>query len=164
MASIPCPPARGTRATQRGATLIVLLVTLVVITLLALSGVRSTMMDERMAGNARDRDKAFQAAEAAVQACLAKVEASDFTGLTRLTPASSSDTPVWEVAANWADDAANSFEVRLAASGTAADSGLARNARCMVETLGANNYRVTGRATGASASTLVMLQATYSQD
>jgi len=159
-----CPrPSRALPA-QRGATLIILLVTLVVITMLALSTVRSTMMDEKMAGNARDRDKAFQAAEAAVQGCLAKVEANDFAGIVKLTPATSPEPAVWEVEANWADGAAHSYEVRLTASGVASESGLSRNARCMVEWLGANNYRVTGRATGASSSTLVMLQATYSQD
>jgi type IV pilus assembly protein PilX len=164
MTSNPCLQRARAPLAQRGATLIILLVTLVVITMLALSTVRSTMMDEKMAGNARDRDKAFQAAEAAVQTCLNKVEANDFAGIVTLTPATSPATAVWDVDANWADGAANSHEVRLTASGVPADSGLSRNARCMVEWLGANNYRVTGRATGASASTLVMLQATYSQD
>lgn len=151
------PPARA----QRGATLIILLITLVVITLLSVTTIRSTVMDEKMAGNSRDRNKAFQAAEAAVQACLAKIDASDFAGITRLDPATSPAPPVWEVAANWADKA---YEVRLTASGVPADSGLAQNPRCMVESLSGKSWRVTGRAVGGSDSSVVVLQATYSQE
>jgi type IV pilus assembly protein PilX len=117
-----------------------------------------------MAGNARDRDKAFQAAEAAVQACLDKIEDNDFTGIVRHTPSTPPAAAVWDVETNWADASPNSLEVRLTTSGVPGDSGLSRNPRCLVEWLGANNYRVTGRATGASASTLLVLQATYSQD
>jgi type IV pilus assembly protein PilX len=141
---------------QRGVTLIVTLVMLVLITLVGVSSIRNSTMDERMAGNSRDRDKAFQAAEAAVQTCLAAIQAETYAG-TPLTPAASNATPVWEVAANWAN--ANSVEVNL---GTAAR--LAAQPRCMYESLGTDSYRVTGRAVGASTLTVVMLQATYSKE
>ena len=153
------PPSR-----QRGATLIILLITLVVIVLLALSNIRSTVMDERMAGNARDRNKAFQAAEAAVQACLAKIDSNDLSGIEKLQPVEAPGTPVWDVESNWNDNATNSIEITLTASGLAKDSGLAKNPRCMVETLSASSYRVTGRGVGGSESSVVVLQATYSQE
>jgi type IV pilus assembly protein PilX len=53
---------------QRGATLAVALMFLVVLTLLSVSSVRTATMQERMAGNNRDRNLAFQAAESALRA------------------------------------------------------------------------------------------------
>jgi type IV pilus assembly protein PilX len=54
---------------QRGAaTLIMVMVLLVVITLIGLSGMRGTVMEERMSASTRDRGLAFQAAEAALRA------------------------------------------------------------------------------------------------
>jgi type IV pilus assembly protein PilX len=141
---------------ERGATLIVLLVMLVIVTLLTLSSLRSTTQEERMAGNFRDRDRAFQAAEAAVQTCLAQLKNSTFTG-TKLAPvaATSASAPAahWDTA--WTN--ANSTAV------TVTNAKLASDPRCMVETLG-GGFRVTGRAVGADADTVVMLQATYTLD
>jgi type IV pilus assembly protein PilX len=143
---------------QRGATLIITLVMLVLITLLSVSTIRTSTMDEKMAGSFRDRDKAFQAAEAAVQSCLAKLQTETYTG-TPLTPAAATATPNWEVAANWSNT--NSVAVDL--GGTAK---LAAQPRCMYEALGAGsgNYRVTGRAVGGSSLTEVILQVTYSSE
>jgi len=57
-----------TRKHQTGASLIVSLMLLVVLTLLGLSGMQSTIMQERMSNNVRDKELAFQAAESAVRA------------------------------------------------------------------------------------------------
>lgn len=141
---------------QRGTALIMTLVMLVLITLIGVSSIRASTMDEKMAGHSRDRDKAFQAAEAAVQWCLSQLNAETYTG-TPLTPAAATATPVWEIDSNWTN--ANSIEVNLGS-----DARLAQQPRCMYEELGAGSgsFRVTGRAVGASALTVVMLQATYS--
>ena len=143
---------------QRGVTLIITLVMLVLVTLVIVSTVRTSTMDEKMAGNARDRDKAFQAAEAAVQSCIAKLQSSTYTG-TPLTPAAFNATPNWEVAANWGN--ANSVVVVVADDLTSAK--LSSQPRCMYEALvaGSGNYRITGRALGGSSLTEVILQATY---
>lgn len=53
---------------ERGAALITGLIFMVVLTLLAMAAMRTTLLEERMAGNARDVDLAFQAAEAALRA------------------------------------------------------------------------------------------------
>jgi type IV pilus assembly protein PilX len=53
---------------QRGVVLIVALVVLLVLTLLGISSMQGTVMEERMAGNMYDRNLAFQAAEAALRA------------------------------------------------------------------------------------------------
>jgi type IV pilus assembly protein PilX len=54
-------------AKQRGAVLIVSLILLLIMTILALSGSQIVRMQERMAGNVRDTDLAFQGAEAALR-------------------------------------------------------------------------------------------------
>jgi type IV pilus assembly protein PilX len=56
-------PASGR---QRGAALIISLLILILLTILGLSSMQTTNMEERMASNARDREIAFQAAEAAL--------------------------------------------------------------------------------------------------
>lgn len=55
------------RGSQTGATLIISLILLVVLTLLGLSGMQSTVMQERMSNNVRDKNLSFQAAESAVR-------------------------------------------------------------------------------------------------
>lgn len=62
---------------SRGVVLIVSLLLLVVLTLLAAMGMRGTLMQEKMAGNMRDRDVAFQAAESAVRAAEKWLSARD---------------------------------------------------------------------------------------
>lgn len=52
---------------QRGAVLVVSLILLLVMTILAIAASQGTRMQERMSGNMRDSDLAFQAAEAALR-------------------------------------------------------------------------------------------------
>ena len=61
-------------STNRGAVLVIGLVVLLVITLIAVTGMETTVLQERMAGNMRQNDLALQAAEAALQAGLAYIE------------------------------------------------------------------------------------------
>ncbi len=53
---------------QQGAVLIVSLIFLIVMTLIGLSSMQSTIVEEKMAGNMRDQSIAFQAAETALRA------------------------------------------------------------------------------------------------
>ncbi len=149
-------PLHSKRA-QGGATLIITMVMLVLITMVCVSTIRTSTVDEKMAGAGRDRDKAFQAAEGAVQQCLNQLKNATYAG-TPLTPAVATSLPNWEVAANWS----NSNSVAIALDST----GLAAQPRCMFEALGAGtgSYRVTGRAVGASSLTEVVLQATYTTE
>lgn len=153
------PPSRPPRA-ARG---IALPMALVILTLLALMGtmaLRSTTVSERVAGNARDRDKAFQAAEAAVQACLDQFEAGAYPAARLLTPPVNAGAQEhWQVEANWTDAGSQSVTLGV-------NPGLAQPPRCMVEVLNATagSVRVTARATGASPDTIVILQATASRE
>ena len=56
-----------TKQHQRGAVLAVSLVILLLMTLIGLSAMQSTSLEERMAGNTRDRNLAFQAAESGIR-------------------------------------------------------------------------------------------------
>lgn len=58
----------GRRSRQSGAVLIIGLILLVVLTLLGVQGMRTNVAQERMAFNMRERNLAFQAAEAALRA------------------------------------------------------------------------------------------------
>lgn len=146
-------PVQRRRSAQQGVSLIITLVMLVVVTLITVSSLRSTTLNERMAGNSRDRQRAFQAAEAAVRLCVDQLNLGTYTG-TKSTPAASGSAPVWEVASNWTDTTSTAVTI----SGTALNA----DPRCLVENLGGGgDYRVTGRAVGGSADTVVILQATF---
>jgi type IV pilus assembly protein PilX len=63
------PPQR-----ERGAVLIVSLIMLLVVTLIAVSSMQGTVMEEKMAGNTRDRNLAFQTAESSLREAETYVE------------------------------------------------------------------------------------------
>lgn len=56
-----------TRRSQQGVVLVVSLIFLLLLSLLGLASIQSATLQERMAGNQRDHDMAFQAAEAALR-------------------------------------------------------------------------------------------------
>mgnify|MGYP001819286891 FL=1 len=57
----------GPQQKEQGAVLIVSLVMLLIVTLIAVSSMQGTVMEEKMAGNTRDRNLAFQTAESALR-------------------------------------------------------------------------------------------------
>ena len=60
--------ARSTRyRPQEGVVLVIGLIFLLIMTLIGVSAIQTTTLDEKMAGNSRDRSLAFQAAEAALR-------------------------------------------------------------------------------------------------
>ncbi len=70
---------------QQGAVLVVSLIMLLVMTLIGLSSMRTTILEEKMAGNFRDSNIAFQAAEAALRDAEGDVVCN---GCTRASPIS----------------------------------------------------------------------------
>ncbi|MBT9568325.1 MAG: hypothetical protein IV085_08505 [Thiobacillus sp.] len=78
------------------------LIFLVVLTLLTLSAIKATSLEERMAGNARDQDVAFQAAEAAIRDAMVNVlptlKTTDFVSASCANGLclNSTTTPVWK--------------------------------------------------------------------
>ena len=73
-------PAIAFRGRQSGAALVVSLIFLLLMTLLSTSSMRSATMQERMAGNTRDYNLGFQAAEAALR------EAENYLQTTAVLP------------------------------------------------------------------------------
>lgn len=79
------PPGIARSSTEQGSTLVLALVILLVLTLIGVAGMRSTSVQEKMASNLRDKDLAFQAAEAALREAeqflqVASLPAFDGTG------------------------------------------------------------------------------------
>ena len=74
------------RGRERGAILIVTLLFLVILTMLGVTAMTGTTMEERMAGNARDGSIALQAAEAALRDARRDINSIPITGGGRGTP------------------------------------------------------------------------------
>lgn len=70
---------------QRGAVLIISMIILLILTLLGVTSMRSSALQERMAGNTRDKHLAFEAAEAAL------IDAEDFLSTIATTGAFDTD-------------------------------------------------------------------------
>lgn len=92
----------NSRTRQSGAVLVVSLILLLVITLIAVSSMQGTALEEKMAGNSLDRNLAFQATESALREAelsiegIASLGGFDGTagrfGLTQLEPSATSTT------------------------------------------------------------------------
>ncbi len=162
-------PKTGMR-TQTGAALAISLIMLLLLTIIGVTAMQSTTMQERMAGNARDRDTAFQYAEAALrdgETYLTAVSVGPFSTTktnTGLYLAKSSGTDWWDDSATWASDGSGSRAGNVGNSqyiveelATATSSGSLE-----VGTVGTSKYfRVTARGIGDSGNAIVMLQSTF---
>ncbi len=176
-------PSIATSAHARGAALVVGLLILLVITIIGLSSMRSTLLEERMAGNLRDRARAFEAAEAALRAAEGWLLSQGSRPLTNSgspyevwtangpDPDTSNATPWWfenTIDAAWWSSNARSHSYYLLPSTPGyvveemqfvPDSGTLNIGTGT--TTGRWFYRITARATGADSATEVLLQSTY---
>jgi len=158
---------------QDGMVLITGLIFMVVLTLIVDASMRTTLLEERMAGNARDTDLAFQAAEAALRAGEEVLNSASLEEFTSTSPAYLSvDTRMdtyWRDTHDWSADAE-------AVTGTI--TGVSAAPRFVIEELrpipAAGNesetfkplldssiFKVTARGVGGNPSTVVVLQSTY---
>jgi type IV pilus assembly protein PilX len=76
---------------QHGAVLVVSLLILLVLTIIGLSGLRASVMEERMASNNQNLTKTFQAAESAVQSTFIKYQPEPDTLVTTSRYGAASD-------------------------------------------------------------------------
>lgn len=167
---------------QDGVALFIALVVLLIITVLGISGLQTTTLEERMAASARDRDVAFQTAEAAlaqgetfVQG-LTVVDLAQFDANTNgLYRPQSGTTADWWDTVDWENDVAlptivtdfgnvaaqPKYIVEYKARVLAGDDSL--NISNVGASVGAPTdiFRITAYGTGGSARANVMLQATY---
>jgi len=166
-------PARFTPlSNQRGVTLIVALIFLAVLMLLGVTVAQNTSMEERMAGNTRDRDLAFQSAEAALKDAETNLNGVYLTnpfdgstpGLIAFDAANATDATYWN-AYNWAGASQTVSTTTL----TTGPGLIAEQPRYVIEKkpntgpVGSpiQHFRVTARGVGGSTSTVVILQAEY---
>ena len=172
----PYPRQTATLGRQKGVTLIVGLLFLALLSLLGLSGMGVSTLEERMAGNTQDRTLGFNAAEAALRDCESVLQGASlpaFDGSNGLyQPAALGATPVWK-SIDW--NAPNTTRVHANPP-----AGVVAAPRCIIEELpaqpntGGNNslaagrplpdagiFRITARGVGAKPGTVVMLQSTY---
>jgi type IV pilus assembly protein PilX len=180
------PPAHGR---QRGVMLIVVMLLLLATTLVALASFRGATLEERMAGNTRERQAAFQAAEAALRDAEVMIS-SDTDGpfrplrsgafsttcagkLCRSSPAA----PLWSGfgEADWAagnDTKSWAYGEVTDPAGTAALQGVAAPPRYVVEYQGTAQpiepgkpcvamFLVTARASGLNTNSNVVLQSVF---
>ncbi len=163
---------------QAGVVLITSLVLLLVLTLLGVSGMQNTMLEERMAGNMRDRGLAFQAAEATLREgedLLTTAALPVFNGNNGLYQQTRQAPPeIWEDTTKVDWD--NGTGVRTFSDSSDA-FGIRRNTQWIVEELppvtglggsleaGVAHdiflYRVTAESVGKTSNAQVILQSVY---
>lgn len=171
----PSLPMTG-RPRERGAILVTSLLLLLTLTIIGVSVVQVTRMQERMAGNMRDLNLAFQGAEAALRDGEAQVE-----GTINLATCTVAPCATWErqtlpvltgtTAAWWA---ANAQEYGV--DGTRELTDLAADPQFVVEhvrqvkpslnvddAFGRDFFQVTARSAGGSGGTNTVLQVTYAK-
>jgi type IV pilus assembly protein PilX len=183
-------PFRPFAARQRGMSLFPALVFLLILAMLGIAALGSSAMQERMAGNAKDMNIAFQAAEAALRDAEADIDAN-ITGATLFTSACTNGlcTPPSE----WATPSSTDISKKIdwtnagltrtygAHTGAAPFPVVAAQPIYVIElvsqlppipgssvglgitpeTVGGRVYRVTALATGARAETRTILQSAY---
>lgn len=91
---------------QRGVVLIVSLIMLLVITLIAVSSMQGTVLEEKMAGNTKDRNLAFQTTESGVREAESYIEGvaslGAFPGTGGLYGLASAE-PYYAASTTWSD-------------------------------------------------------------
>ncbi|ESS74048.1 Tfp pilus assembly protein PilX [Methyloglobulus morosus KoM1] len=158
---------------QSGVVLLVGLIMLMLLTMIGLSGSQVTSLEEKMAGNMKDRNLAFQAAEAALregEANVGTVRYDCANGSGRYYTCYTGTKPVWDNI-DWSASANPAKTVAYTGNLGVSSGFLSANPRYIIEymgpadcvgsALGANdchNYRITSRATGGTENAVVMLQ------
>lgn len=161
---------------ESGSTLIVAIVILLVLTILGVFAMQTTTLEERMAGNLRDRELAFQAAEAALREGEAFLQAAvlppfDGTnGLYQPLDPALSHLSLWAMIDWGSASASYEYEGQI--------QGVFAQPRYIIEELppvlepagslaadepipDATLYRVTARGVGGTATAVVVLQTTF---
>ena len=167
---------------QKGSAIIIVLMLVTVATLIAINAVSSTVLEEKMAGNIRNKHMSFQGAEAGLR--VAEIAASGlsdvtlFDGSNGLFPGSNpgdvkgtagalADFPVWEnlTDSEWVNatdiglsDVPQYIIENFSESPRDRDCQYERPrpAGCMLPV-----YRVTARSAGLNGNSVTIIQSTY---
>lgn len=161
---------------SRGIALPVTLIFLLVMTIIGVSAIRNVTLEEKMAGNLRSQQLAFEAAEQVLRFC--ETVAQELSTSHAAFPPRLPQGPIadgmhqgknyWELAENWRSDAVS---IGLP-SHIVSSAGLVKPPRCMIEKMALNGdyefvlnpadpltaYRITARGVGTSSNVTVFLQ------
>jgi len=159
--------------TQNGMALVVSLIMLLLMTLLTISSMRTTILEEKIAGNYKDRNTAFQASEAGLRAgenyLRTTLVLPIFDGSTiGLYQPTTSGAARWEIV-DWTDaseavayvglaDVADQPNYIIEELQPVSESGGSLEVGTALEN---RFYRITSQAVGGTATAVVMLQSTY---
>lgn len=159
---------------QSGAVLIISLIMLLLLTMIGVSASQDSGMEEKMAGNSRDKNLAFQAAEAALDSAeqalfTAKTAGAMPTFNSTGSAGYYSSNPTGDILSTtfWTSNATISYGgTSLTGTDTThpplyiiQDMGCV--APCTAPTTDPHNYRITAFATGGSTAAIVILQSIY---
>jgi len=162
-------------STQRGTTLVISLLILLVMTLIGVTSMSSSNMEEKMAGNDRDFNLAFYAAEAALR------QAEDYIANNIVSTAAfgGGTTGLYALNSNPDIYAASTWTNSITYSGTI--DGVSSQPKYIIEIMGIvgnddvnvagygessgsgkiTTFRITARGTGGSDGAVSMMQAYY---
>ncbi|MCI0400643.1 MAG: PilX N-terminal domain-containing pilus assembly protein [Gammaproteobacteria bacterium] len=163
-------------AQQKGAVLIVSIIVLLVLTLISVTAMQTTSLEEKMAGNMRNKNLAFQAAEASLRAgegYLSGATLDSFDGTNGLYQPYTGSEQRWEIVDWYTPANVRTYDEDL-------DGGdlndLASMPTYIIEELSVEEtggsleagtvhdgklYRVTSRGVGGTANAMVMLQSVF---
>lgn len=158
---------------QQGMVLVICLIMLLLLTLSGLAAMQGSTLQEKMAGNSRDSEQAFLAAEAALrggEAFMASASGAsatfDTTGTAGLYDVATSGVPVdWQAAAtNWRNSAALSGvattpKYLVERFPEVTNKGLSLEADQPLNTM--IIYRITASAVGQTTTSRAVLQSTF---
>ncbi len=168
------------RTRQGGATLIVSLLILLVMTLLGVTAMQTNLLEEKMSGNSQDVSLSLQAAEAALREAETYIETivsptAAFDGSTEWlypdnTNVDTSADDTWSIARTYQTDEIANVTTRpkyiIEFVGTINTENTDINISGYGESSGASKvsgFRVTARGTGGSDSTVTLLQTYYTK-
>lgn len=167
---------KSSYARQRGATLIVALILLLILTVIGVAGMQDTTLQEKMVGNMRDRNLAFQASEAALRGGEKDLQAATLPGfantgglINETYTGLQSGNPVFWDSYPWATNA-RAYATQFSEL-NAAPRYVIQEVVTMVAPIGESmkfgalkeikSYRITSRAVGGTTDAVVILQSTY---
>ncbi|WP_045211569.1 pilus assembly PilX family protein [Desulfonatronovibrio magnus] len=153
-----------------GTVLVIGIIILMVLTLLSVVSMRVTTLEERMASGLRDRDLAFQAAEAALREGESLLEVVSLPEFDNSNGLFQPDPELWQI-----DNAVWNTDARIF---TTSLQGLSAKPHYIIEELppvpgetdslaadepipDTGMYRITAKASGGRKSTVIILQTTY---
>ncbi len=169
------------QTTQKGVVLAMVLIFLVILMALGIAAVRNATLEERMAGNFRSQQLAFQAAEQALHFCENYIQAGSASALAAgvkfhdpgpISGGANDGKNYWEIESFWKDDAFSTQLPILAVQNlNGVSDPLDARPRCMVEQMDAlfsplspdekdakSQFRITARGVGSHSNSVVLLQ------